>query len=228
MENNEIQDQEINGLTEQDLKEFLSAKNYEDQLNILFTHAKKNKKFVQGNQFGAASRQQASSYDYKTVRVRRETETMLCDAYATLGWEIVDSSFVTPTLSHVNVNFKRNRKIQNKTELTVVQDKLDGVISNIEKLRVKQKHAGIPEAITVGTIGTLTFGGGMSMVMTIGGMAFTIGGIALGVVGIGIGLWGWLVHNLIHKKKLKKIEPALESEFAKLSDLCDEAINLLQ
>lgn len=225
MENNETTKQEESGLTEQDLNEFLSAKSYEDQLSILFAHAKKNKKFVQDRRMSNASKQKVSSYDYKTVRVRRETETMLCDAYDTLGWEIVDTSFATPTLSHVNVNFKRNRKIQNKAELMTLQNKIDGAIGNIEKLRDRQKNAGIPEAITMGTVGALTLGGGMSMIMTVGGVAFTIGGIALGVVGIAIGLFGWLVHNLIHKKKLKKIEPSIETEFTKLSDLCDEAIN---
>ena len=75
-------------------------------------------------------------------------------------------------------------------------------------------------------MGALIFGGGMSMTMCLSGLGFLIGGIALGVVGIGVGLLGWLTHNKIQKKKLVKIDPLLEEEFNKLSDLCEEANNL--
>ena len=64
------------------------------------------------------------------------------------------------------------------------------------------------------------------MTMCLSGLGFLIGGIALGVVGIGVGLLDWLTHNKIQKKKLVKIDPLLEEEFNKLSDLCEEANNL--
>lgn len=165
-----------------------------------------------------------TSYDYKTVRVRRETESMLCDSYSVLGWEVVNTTLASGTLTHVNVSFKRDRKIKNKSELLKLQSRIDSTILNIEKMQVAQKNAGVPEAITVGTIGTLTLGGGMSMVMTLSGVLYTIVGSVIGVVGIGIGLLGWLTYNKVHTKKLTKLEPLIETEFSKLSDLCDEAI----
>lgn len=168
--------------------------------------------------------QKATSYDYKTVRVKRETETMLCDAYATLGWEVVNTTMADGSLSSVNVSFKRDRKTENKAELLRLQSKIDSVIASIEKLQASKKRAGVPEAVTLGTVGALMLGGGMSMVMAFGGgTALIAGGIALGVVGIAVGLSGWLVHSKVHSKKLSKIEPMLESEYNKLSDLCDEA-----
>lgn len=170
--------------------------------------------------------QKATSYDYKTVRVRRETEAMLCDAYSVLGWEVVDTTLSCGTLAFVNVSFKRDRKIRNKSELLRVQNKVDGVIANVEKLQARKKSAGVPEAITLGTIGALTLGGGMSMVMVLKTMPFMAVGIAVGVVGIGICLLGWLAFNKVGKKRLSEIEPLLENEYAKLSDLCDEALSL--
>lgn len=171
-------------------------------------------------------KEKAIVYDYKTVRVKRDMEAMFTDAYENLGWEVTSTSLVGGTLSYVNISFKRNRKIEHKTELIKLQDKIDSSLSNIDKLHQTKKNAGVGEGITVGVIGALIFGGGMSMTMCLTGLGFLIGGIALGVAGIGIGLLGWLVHNKIQKKKLVKIDPLLEEEFNKLSDLCEEANNL--
>lgn len=170
----------------------------------------------------------AASYDYKTVRVKRETEVLLSDAYSALGWEVVNTTIDGGTLTHVNVSFKRDRKVPQKTELLRLQSKVDSSIASIERLQTAKKNAGIPEAITVGTLGVITLGGGLSMVMVLGGMMYTLIGSAIGVAGIGIGLLGGLVHSKINKLKLAEIEPALESEFARLSDLCDEAVALGQ
>ena len=167
--------------------------------------------------------EKAVTFDYKTVRVRREMEVMTTDAYEALGWQVTNTTLAEGSLSFVNVSFKRNRKIENKLELQRLQEKVDSCLAQIDKLQKKKKNAGVPEGITTGVVGALVFGGGMSMTMCLSGTGFLIGGIALGVVGIGIGLLGWLVHNKIQKKKLAKIEPLLESEFNKLSDLCEEA-----
>lgn len=170
----------------------------------------------------------AVTYDYKTVRVKRELETMLTDAYSNLGWEVTNTTLAEGSLSYVNVSFKRDRKIQNKMELNKIQEKVNNVLANIEKLQSKKKSAGVPEGVTVGCIGALAFGGGMSMCLTLSGVAFMVGGIALGVVGIGIALLGWLTHNKIKRKKVSQIEPMLESEFDKLSDLCESAVKLIK
>ncbi len=171
--------------------------------------------------------QKSITYDYKTVRVNRTMEAMLTDAYQNLGWELTNTTMAEGSLTNVNVSFKRNRKIENKMELNKLQEKIDTTLSNITKLQAKKKSAGVPEGVTVGCIGTLTFGGGMSMALTLTGVGFMVGGIALGVVGIGIGLLGWLTHNKIQKKKLSKIEPLIESEYDKLSDLCEQANNII-
>lgn len=171
--------------------------------------------------------QKSITYDHKTVRVNRTMEAMLTDAYQNLGWELTNTTMAEGSLTNVNVSFKRNRKIENKMELNKLQEKIDTTLSNITNLQAKKKSAGVPEGVTVGCIGTLTFGGGMSMTLTLTGVGFMVGGIALGVVGIGIGLLGWLTHNKIQKKKLSKIEPLIESEYDKLSDLCEQANNII-
>ena len=170
--------------------------------------------------------EKAVSYDYKVVRVRREMETIVTDCYESLGWELTNTSSSEFSLFYLNLSFKRDRKIEHKNELLKLQDKLDTIIANIESLQSKKKNAGKPEAITMGVVGALTLGGGMSMTMLNTSVGMIAGGIAIGVVGIAIGLLGFLVHKCFRKKKGENIQPVLESEYDKLADICEQANKL--
>lgn len=173
-------------------------------------------------------KEKAIVYDYKTVSVRRDMEPVLIDTYENLGWEVIGTSMQDGSLTHVNVSFKRNRKIAHKLELIKLQNKIDTILATLGKLNQSKRNAGVPEGLTTGVCGALVFGGGMSMCMCLSGVGYMIGGIALGVAGMGILLLGWLVHNKCRAKKLLKLEPAIEEEFNKLSDLCEEGHDLLK
>lgn len=168
---------------------------------------------------------EVTSYDYKTIRVRRQMEAVVTDAYEALGWELVGSSVSQGGIYHVNLSFKRDRKVANKTDLLKLQEKVDSTIINIEVLMGKKRWAGMSAGITTGIIGTLTLGGGMAMVLELGvnTAAWMIGGIGLGVVGIGICFLGWLIGSRVKQKKGNKIIPMVDQEYNKLADLCDEA-----
>lgn len=173
-------------------------------------------------------KEKAIVYDYKTVSVRREMEPMFIDTYENLGWEMINTTLQAGALTHVNVSFKRDRKIKNKVALSKIQNKVDITLSNINKINLSKQSAGVPEGLTVGICGALIFGGGMSMCMCLQGVGYMIGGIALGVMGVGVALLGWLTHNKCRNKKLAKLEPMLDEELNKLSDLCEEGHNLLK
>lgn len=170
------------------------------------------------------NKREVITYDYKTIRIKREMEAMAADAYENLGWELVGSSIADGAIFHVNLSFKRDRKIAEKQKLLTLQEKVDGILLNIETLQSKKKAAGVTPSITVGILGALTFGGGMAMVMELGAQAvgYMVGGIAIGVVGLGICALAWLVHKTVKRRKSAKITPILETEYNKLADACDE------
>ena len=165
-----------------------------------------------------------TSYDYKTIRVKRQLETMATDSYEALGWELVGSSVFEGGIFHVILSFKRDRKVANKTELLKLQEKVDSTLITIETMLRKKKSAGTTPAITTGVIGSLILGGGMAMVIELAGTtALMISGIALGVVGLGICGLAMLIYNKVKNSQSAKIEPMLVQEYNKLADLCDEA-----
>jgi len=165
------------------------------------------------------------TYDYKTIVVRRDMEAMTVDAYENLGWEFVGGSTAGGAIFHVNLSFKRDRKIEGKQNLLKLQERVDGTLQNIEALQNKKKSAGSVPSLTTGIAGALTFGGGMSMAMLLGveTIGFMVGGIALGVLGMAIALFAWTIYKKVKKSSLRKIEPLLENEYNRLADLCEEA-----
>lgn len=168
----------------------------------------------------------AITYDYKTIKVKRNIETLVCDTYENLGWELTNTSSVEGSLFYVNLSFKRNRRTENKVELLKLQEKADSAISTIEMLQNKKKNAGLVASLSTGILGLLTFGGGMSMSMLLSGVGYMIGGIALGIVGAGICALAYPIYKKINRKKKAEIQPMLDSEFDKLADFCDQAVKL--
>lgn len=63
------------------------------------------------------------SFDYKTIKVKREMETMVSDAFAALGWELNNTSMAEGSPFYVNLSFKRDRKINNKIKLLTLEKK---------------------------------------------------------------------------------------------------------
>ena len=167
-----------------------------------------------------------TSYDYKTIKVKRNIETLVCDTYENLGWQLTNTSSVEGSIFYVNLSFKRDRKVQNKVELLKLQEKADSIIANIENLQNKKKNAGLTESLTTGIVGALTFGGGMNMSLVLAGIGALLGGIALGIVGAGICVSAYPVFKKINSKKTNQIQPILESEFDKLADVCEQAAKL--
>ncbi len=163
------------------------------------------------------------TYDYKTIRVKRSIESLVCDTYENLGWELTSTSASEGSIFYINLSFKRDRKIANKVDLIKLQDKADNVIANIENLQNKKKNAGFAGSLTVGIVGTLVFGGGMSMTMLLSGIGYMIGGIALGLAGVGICALAYPLFKKVNKKKSTEIQPIIESEYDKLSDICEQA-----
>lgn len=168
----------------------------------------------------------AITYDYKTIKVRRSIETLVCDTYENLGWELTNTSATEGSLFFVNLSFKRNRKINNKVELIKLQEKADNIIWNIDLLQNKKKNGGQIGGLTLGIIGTLIFGGGMSMTMLLEGLGYMLGGIGLGIVGAGVCALAYPLFKKLNKKANENISPLIECEYDKLSDICDEAAKL--
>ena len=73
-------------------------------------------------------------YEYKEVTVPRDMEGVYADGYPHFGWTLEGHSSPILGISGINLKLKRDRKIQNKTELTRLQRQFESNVSEIKKL----------------------------------------------------------------------------------------------
>lgn len=168
------------------------------------------------------AKEQIVTYDYKTIKVRRDMENVASDSYRVLGWELTSSSVAEGAPTYVNLSFRRDRKIENKPQLIRLQDKIDVALSNIELLKKSEKSAGWAQAVITGILGTLIMGGGMSLIMTIGGIAATIAGVVLGIAGIGVVILSHFLRKYLNRRTTLKLNPIIDLEYDKLAEACEK------
>ena len=101
-------------------------------------------------------------YEYKRKEILREHASLYLDSYPCFGWEEDPNAETVQERIHpggyVNLNFRRDRKICNKVELTRLQRNFDGCILEIDRLEKSKTTFATIAAIVIGVVGTATHG----------------------------------------------------------------------
>ena len=162
-------------------------------------------------------------YEYKEVMVDSDKEGVYADGYPNFGWKLEGCSTPVFGLSTVNLKFKRDRKIQNKTELTRLQRQFESNVSEIEKLEQSRTTMASIAAFTIGIIGTALMAGSV--------FAFLAGMIPLSIVLAVPAFVGWALPYLsfvrIKNKRAEKIIPLIEQQYESIYEICERAHGLL-
>lgn len=161
-------------------------------------------------------------YEYTTVMVKKEMESMVVDGYENFGWNLegrVESFGVRTT----GMKFKRDRKIRNKGELSRLQREFDVRIREIETLEASKTSSAQIAGFTVGMIGTVLLGSGT--------FAYLAGFVPLMVICAIPGFMGWILPYFIYNKVLQnkevKVSGLIESQYETAYEICEKANGLL-
>ena len=61
-------------------------------------------------------------YEYKTITISKQMESLYTDAYQNFGWELEGTEIpINSAPGNVEMKFKRDRKLRNKMEVTRLQ-----------------------------------------------------------------------------------------------------------
>jgi len=163
-------------------------------------------------------------YEYKEVTVGRDMEGVYADGYPNFGWKLEGGSVSPIGLSTVNLKFKRDRKINNKAELTRLQRQFESNVDDIEKLEQSKATSAFAAALSVGLIGT-AFLAGATFAFIFAEMIPLM--IVLAIPGF-IG-WGlpYLLYKKILDKKSKAVSPMIERQYDSIYEVCEKAHALL-
>lgn len=166
------------------------------------------------------------TYEYKTLSVKLAEQAQTLDMYESFGWEVANA---TPTsMGRITISLRRDRKQKHRQELAKIERDAENVRDTLCSLKRSEKLFATTFAYIFGTIATLMFGGGMSMVMQLRGNVAMLGsGIALGVMGIALCCANYFIYKKLVEKNTVKALPLIDENEEKLANLMEKGNALL-
>jgi hypothetical protein len=170
---------------------------------------------VTGNSF--------TGYEYKSITVDCDMESMYADGYQNFGWMLESTSKPLVGVNTIAMKFKRDRKIRNKAELTRLQRQFDACASEITRIEKSKNSHALTIALIVGLIGTAFLAGAT--------FAYLGGLIVLCIILALPGFIGWILphflYNSTYSKQAAKVDPLIEKKQDEIYEVCERANTLL-
>lgn len=179
-------------------------------------------------------------YEYLSINVKSKNEPMIMDIYENFGWKVITSGALTDKEDYyinntgtngeklVNIKFKRDRKINNKDKLNVLQKKCEETLKKIDKLEEEPHLKGTMYSLMVGLLGCVFLA---ISVFVITGEATVKDYVISTPIGI-VGIVCWILAYFKYVKTKKKIEEQNDSLIKQLHEemynSCDEAQKLIE
>jgi len=161
-------------------------------------------------------------YEYVEISAKRELESFYLDYYPNFGWQFENRALSVKGLPYIQLKFKRNRKIKNKTELNKLQRQFEKILAEIRKLEFSKVLKASTVAYIVGIVGTGFMAGSVFSVVG--------GNIPLcAILGV-IAFIGWslpyLFYKNISKNMTEQVAPVIDTKYDEINDICEKALKL--
>lgn len=162
-------------------------------------------------------------YEYKTFTVSREVESLYTDNLENFGWipDGVENSI--KGLKYITLKFKRNRDIENRTQLGRLELQFEKAVAEIQRLELVKKLSASAVAYGIGIVGTAFMAGSV--------FAITDNHVALSIVFAVPALVGWVLPYFLYVtmvgKKTIQVEPLINDQYNVIYDTGKQAHGLL-
>ncbi|GFH42036.1 hypothetical protein Hs30E_05870 [Lactococcus hodotermopsidis] len=165
-------------------------------------------------------------YEYKEVTVKQSLENLYVDSYTAFGWQYDGGGTTLSSLGTITLKFKRDRKIQNKTELARLQRHFEVAVKQIDQLEMMKTRTAAITAFTTGIVGSGFMA--ISVFSITGATTHLVLCIIFGA--LGFLAWG-LAYPLFHRisaKKTVQMTELIEQKFDEIYDICQKATALIR
>lgn len=164
-------------------------------------------------------------YEYYHIAVKRSMVSLYADGYRNFGWELegTEEQPDKQPVDSITMEFKRDRKIRNKVELTRLQRNFNACVSEILSLEAAKHVKAAIAAYSVGIIGTAFMAGAV--------FAVTAGKIVPCILLAVPAFIGWILPYFLYKrmeqKKTEQVMPMIDQKYDELYTVCEKAHGLL-
>lgn len=169
-------------------------------------------------------------YEYQSVKVKRPMVPVYADGYVNFGWELEGTEEESAnrltgklTTGVVTMNFKRDRKIRNKVELTRLQRNFDACANEILSMESSKRVMASVVGCTVGIIGT-AFMTCSVFAVTAGSTGFCI---LLAIPAFLCWILSYFLFKWVENKKTATVSVLIEKKYDELYAVCEKAHTLL-
>ncbi len=164
-------------------------------------------------------------YEYKEVIGSNEKTSLYLDGYMNFGWIIDENAEPVKAGGRTTIKLKRDRKINNKTELTRLQRHFEACVDDIESLEKSETSSATMLSITVGIIGTVF------MALSVFAVTNDPPKILACILFAIPAFIGWIFPYFIFKylvgKRTAQIMPLIEQKYDEIYDICEKGNNLI-
>ncbi len=163
------------------------------------------------------------AYEYMSVPVNQTMETLYIDCYKSFGWTLDSSLLSLSNPGAVVLKFKRDRRINNRTEVSELQRKCESALTSLKKLEDSKTSTAMMTSIIIGTLGAGSLVGAFFSYQA--ELIFLF--VLLTIIGcIGVTL-SYLRYNKLVDKKTSVVTPLIDQQYEIIYDVCDEANKLI-
>lgn len=162
-------------------------------------------------------------YEYQDITAKRCMAAVYTDGYENFGWKLEEMYETPGKVDSVSMKFKRDRKIQNKTELTRLQHQFNTAVSEILSLETSKRVKASAVAYGVGIVGTAFMAASVFSV--------TAGRVVPCIIFAIPAFIGWVVPYLLYRKlekeKTVEVSPLIDRKYDEIYSVCRKANELL-
>ncbi len=166
------------------------------------------------------------TYDYKTINIKTTNKYRILDMVKAFGYLVVETK---EQYNQISITLKREAFISSKDELDKLFDMALDKVNKLEKTNSKAKSITTIVGLTIGIVGLLTFGGGMSLFMLNDNKIIWhyILGVMLGLIGIVVMIVNDFITKGVREKTLGKYNPESLKLNEEINKICEEANNII-
>jgi len=172
----------------------------------------------------AANEQHAVSYEYTTVRVEQDKESLYREVYEGFGW--VFDGYVPPARrgKPVTLELKRDRRIRNRAVVAELQRTAEEALASIERLERSKTAKATIVACSAGLAGAAFFAGSVFSLNA----GFILLFLYLGFHGVLLWAAPHFLYKRFRKRKAAKVAPLIDREYEVLHETAERARGFLK
>ncbi len=162
------------------------------------------------------------TYEYTTVRVERDLESLYRDTYAGFGWVVDGYGSSVPNVNAVVLKLKRPRRIKNRPQVVELQRKAEQALTQITALEKSKDTSAFVTAISIGVVGCGLLAGSI-FAIDAGRWGVSI---PLGAIGLLGWLVGYLAYGRVRTRRSAVVTPLIDHQYDVVYEACEQAANL--